>query len=119
MESKDEIKWHKKPSNIIIALFIFFPVGIYFMWKNQIWTKNIRWVITGVFIGLVLTANTEEYSSATLSFKKPTICECHTAFMDDVREAMSGDATTSSKTDECSKYYSTEEMTYADENNGC
>ena len=25
MESKDEIKWHKKPSNIIIALFIFFP----------------------------------------------------------------------------------------------
>ena len=119
MESKDEIKWHKKPSNIIIALFIFFPVGIYFMWKNQIWTKKVRWVITGGFIVLVLTTNPEEYSGASSSFKKPTICECHTAFMDDLREAMSGDASTSSKTDECSKYYSTEEMTYADENNGC
>ncbi len=47
MENTNKIKWHKKPLNIIIALFIFFPVGIYFMWKNQIWTKKVRWVITG------------------------------------------------------------------------
>ncbi len=49
------------------------------------------------FIVLVLTTNPEEYSGASSSFNKPTICECHTAFMDDVREAMSGDASTSSK----------------------
>ena len=39
--------------------------------------------------------------------------------MDDTRKAMSGDATTSSKTDEYSKYYNLEEMICADENNGC
>ena len=49
---------------------------------------------------------------------KPTICECHEAFLENTESAMSGDASVSDEVAECSKHYSTEEMVYADENNG-
>lgn len=50
---------------------------------------------------------------------KPTICECHEAFLENAESAMGGDASVSDEVAECSKNYSTEEMLYADENNGC
>jgi hypothetical protein len=50
---------------------------------------------------------------------KPTICECHEAFLENAESAMGGDASVSDEVAECSKHYSTEEMLYADENNGC
>ena len=115
MENNNELKWHQKPKNIIIALILFLPVGIYFMWKNKIWSKKTRWIVSGIF----LIAIAAQDSTGSGSFGKPSICECHDAWMEDITQAMYGDATTSSKTDRCSIYYTTDEMTYADERNGC
>ena len=49
MENKTELKWHQKTTPIIVLLFVFLPVGLYFMWKNEMWSKTTRWIVTGVF----------------------------------------------------------------------
>jgi hypothetical protein len=46
-------KWTDKSSSIIILLILFFPVGVYFMWKNDVFSKSTRRIIT-IFIGLVV-----------------------------------------------------------------
>ena len=35
--------------NVVLWLFLFFPVGLYKVWKHQKFTKKTRWVVTGVF----------------------------------------------------------------------
>ena len=52
MENQTEPKWFQKPTGAIILLVLFFPVGLYLMWKNQFWTKKTRWIVT-VFFGLL------------------------------------------------------------------
>lgn len=67
--------------------------------------------ITLLFI-LVVTSSCSE--------NKPTLCECHDSFMNDASNALyNGNSTPSSKTNICSKYYTTEQMAYADETDGC
>lgn len=53
MENKESLKWYQKPTGIIIVLIFFFPVGLYLMWKNEIWTKATRIVVSIIF-GLLL-----------------------------------------------------------------
>jgi hypothetical protein len=48
MENQTELKWHQKPTSIIILLVLFFPVGLYYMWKNNLWSKKTRWIVTGI-----------------------------------------------------------------------
>ena len=47
------ISWNEKPTNVILLLIFFFPIGIYFMWKNEIFSKKTRVVVSLVF-GLIL-----------------------------------------------------------------
>lgn len=54
MENQTELKWHQKPISIILLFIFFFPLGLYFMWKNELWNKKIRWIITGIAILLVI-----------------------------------------------------------------
>ena len=54
MESQQELKWHQKPKGVIILLIFFFPAGLYLMWKNELWTKQTRWIITGIIAVLIL-----------------------------------------------------------------
>lgn len=61
MENLSELQWHQKPRNIILLLIFFFPLGLYFMWKNEIWAKKTRWIITGV-ISLIVIANIKNNS---------------------------------------------------------
>lgn len=56
MENQTELKWYQKPTGIIILLIFFFPVGLYLMWKNELWTKQTRWIVTAVIV-LILVAN--------------------------------------------------------------
>lgn len=59
MENQTELKWYQKPTGVIILLIVFFPVGLYLMWKNDMWTKKTRWIVTTV-IAVVLLANSNE-----------------------------------------------------------
>ena len=56
MENQTELKWYQKPAGVIILLIFFFPVGLYLMWKNELWTKQTRWIVTA-FIAVVIIAN--------------------------------------------------------------
>ena len=54
MNNDESLKWHQKPIATIIFLIFFFPVGLYLMWRNELWSKNTRIVISIIF-GLLLT----------------------------------------------------------------
>ena len=49
MENQTELKWYQKPTAVILLLIFFFPVGLYLMWNNEMWSKTTRWIVTGVF----------------------------------------------------------------------
>lgn len=44
------MKWYQKTWAIILFLIIFFPVGLFLMWKYSSWNKIIKGVITGFFV---------------------------------------------------------------------
>lgn len=46
-------KWYTKTSGIILLLIIFFPAGIYLMWKYTNWPKQIKTGIS-IFFGILL-----------------------------------------------------------------
>lgn len=56
MDNKTEKKWYQKPTAVVLLLIFFFPVGLYLMWKNELWTKQTRWIVTAV-IAVVIVAN--------------------------------------------------------------
>lgn len=47
-------KFTQKPLGVIILLWLFFPIGIYFMWKEKIWSSKTRIIITSVFSLLII-----------------------------------------------------------------
>ncbi|MGA3292042.1 MAG: hypothetical protein ABSC49_02745 [Candidatus Microgenomates bacterium] len=48
---KDE--WYKKPFGVVLMLLLFFPIGLYLMWKYTNWNSRVKWGITG-FFGLMI-----------------------------------------------------------------
>jgi succinate dehydrogenase hydrophobic anchor subunit len=49
MDNKTEKKWYQKPTAVVLLLIFFFPVGLYLMWKHEVWSKTARWTISAVF----------------------------------------------------------------------
>ncbi len=50
---------------IVLMLIIFFPVGLFFMWKNKVFPMAVRVIITGFFVLIFITSvifgsNTDE-----------------------------------------------------------
>lgn len=54
MENSNQLNWYQKPMTVILFLIFFFPVGLYLMWKNALWSKQTRWIISSLFALLVL-----------------------------------------------------------------
>lgn len=56
-------KWYQKSWGIILILFLFFPIGIFLMWKHSNWNKLIKIIITIIlvfpFIIVMFTGNSE------------------------------------------------------------
>jgi hypothetical protein len=46
----------QKPIGIIVWLWLFFPVGIYFMWKGKIWSSKTRIIITSIISLFIIVA---------------------------------------------------------------
>ena len=82
MENQTEPKWYQKQTGIIILLILFFPVGLYLMWKYQLWTKKSRWIVSGV-LALLVIANygkkpmSSSYSSSSFSSKTCKMSGCN------------------------------------------
>jgi hypothetical protein len=47
-------KWYQKTPWIIALIIIFFPVGLYLMWKYASWNPKIKWVVSGFFAFIFL-----------------------------------------------------------------
>ena len=47
-------KWYQKPLGIIVLLFLFFPVGLFLMWKYSNWSNQAKWIITGIVAVVVV-----------------------------------------------------------------
>tara|TARA_R110002049_G_C8924203_1_gene543562 strand:+ start:180 stop:656 length:477 start_codon:yes stop_codon:yes gene_type:complete len=63
MENQSEKKWYQKPTAVVLLLIFFFPVGLYLMWKHEVWSKTSRWVVSGVF-ALAVIANANNNGSS-------------------------------------------------------
>lgn len=54
-------KWYHKPKWIIVLLIIFYPVGLYLMWKYAPWTKKTKWRVTWVYAVLVVLGSIRSF----------------------------------------------------------
>ena len=72
MESVPETKkkWYQSSWAAILFLFLFFPVGLYLMWKHTTWPKVAKWVITG-FFGLMILGSMAGGSKTSTSTPTP------------------------------------------------
>jgi len=69
-------KFTQKPIGVIFWLWLFFPVGIYFMWKEKMWSSKTRIIITSVFSIIIIVGlagkngntNRESNSSNSITY---------------------------------------------------
>lgn len=74
----NNLKWHQKPAGVIALLILFFPVGLFLMWKNKLWTPTTRVVVT-IVIGVLLAGGgggENSTNSVGTSSAKPDVCDC-------------------------------------------
>jgi len=72
-----DLKWHQKPIATILFLIFFFPIGIYLMWKNEIWTKNTRIIISIVFALLIVANMNKNSTKKNDNFNTKDNCSGH------------------------------------------
>lgn len=54
MSENEKVPLRKRNWFIILLLIIFFPVGLYLMWRHANWSNIAKWVVTGVIALLVV-----------------------------------------------------------------
>ena len=42
-----EKKWYQQTWAIIVLLWLFFPIGVYLMWRHASWGLQIKWAVSG------------------------------------------------------------------------
>ncbi len=55
MKTADKSKWYQGSLGIIAALVLFFPLGLFLMWKYAKWNKKVKWIVSGLFAFLLLS----------------------------------------------------------------
>ncbi|MDR0513777.1 MAG: hypothetical protein LBG81_01270 [Coriobacteriaceae bacterium] len=69
-------RWYHRTAGIVLLLFLFFPVGLYLMWKYATWPKAVKVIITMGFVVAVVnqsiaTGTQGNSQDATTSIEKP------------------------------------------------
>jgi len=68
MEETAKVKWYDNRGLVIVLLIVFFPVGIYALWKNYRFSTITKSIITAVFaFGLIFTFIAEQQAKDTIS----------------------------------------------------
>ena len=67
--NNDKKKWYQSTLWIILWLILFFPVGLFLMWKYSDWKKPVKFIVTVFFAFAIIgaTLSPETLESATLS----------------------------------------------------
>lgn len=55
-ETSDQKKseWYENKALVVVLLVVFFPVGLYAIWKNTEFSDKTKWIVTGIIAFLVL-----------------------------------------------------------------
>ena len=66
-------KWYQQTWAIILLLILFFPVGLFLMWKYAGWNKIVKGIITGIFVILIIGSMGKDSTSnpATTQTEQP------------------------------------------------
>ena len=75
MEENQKVPFYKKTWFIILALILFFPLGLVLMWIFSGWSKVPKWIVTGVFAFFIMAAvfsDPEEIDDSVASGDKST-----------------------------------------------
>lgn len=72
-DQREKRNWYDNKTLIVVLLILFFPVGLYALWKNRDFSKNAKWAITAGVAFLVILALAEEpdTSNTTLDASTP------------------------------------------------
>ena len=47
-------KWYLGDQSIVLMLLVFFPVGLFLMWRYCRWPYLDKWIVTGLFVFLII-----------------------------------------------------------------
>ncbi len=117
-------KWYQKSWFTILMLIIFFPAGIYLMWKHTNWNKIVKIVIT-VFFAFIMsvalfgddsdttaeTGNNITTSDTTATVTEPKTSTTKTTTKETTTEATTEATTTEASTKETTTVETTTEST--------
>ena len=78
------MKIYEKNWFIILMLVVFFPVGLFLMWKNAKWHKTVKIIISVLFAVMVIFSNGSEESKNIET--KDTNAEVETVKVDERKE---------------------------------
>ena len=78
------MKIYEKNWFIILMLVLFFPVGLFLMWKNAKWNKTVKIIISVLFAVMVIFSNGSEESKNVET--KDTNAEVETVKVDERKE---------------------------------
>ena len=78
------MKIYEKNWFIILMLVLFFPVGLFLMWKNAKWHKTVKIIISVLFAVMVIFSNGNEKSKNVET--KDTNAEVETVKVDERKE---------------------------------
>ncbi len=60
-ENTEAVRWWQKRTLVIVWLLFFFPVGLYGLWKGDLFTGNMKKIITGVVVAVLLILGGGEF----------------------------------------------------------
>lgn len=63
----DDLNWYQKKPFIIVLLVLFFPVGLYLMWKYADWSSKTKWVVTGILLVFVFIIGVNDDASEAVN----------------------------------------------------
>ena len=72
--SQMQQKWYREPWVIIALLILFFPIGLYLMWRYAKWSPKAKWIVTGIYAFLMLLSAISN-ASANNSTKPPAMAQ--------------------------------------------
>lgn len=58
-------KWYHTNVGIVVVLFLFFPAGLYLMWRYATWKTGVKWKVTGIVTVLFLIYNIFAYTAGS------------------------------------------------------
>jgi hypothetical protein len=69
MSDQQKALWYDNNFIVIILLIIFFPIGLYGLWKNKKISKNVK-IIVSIFFGLLIITASGSENKPSFDLKK-------------------------------------------------